>query len=122
MHTHQSTKRLILSRFSSRRAARLKERVLSEEDAAADDEESPDLRKERRRLKKEKKAAGAQRFVRKKDQPLADPTCVNVRTYCYTRESSVLWLALFYTLVKQKEGALEGQETSLGFWRRGYSL
>jgi hypothetical protein len=46
MHTHQSTKRLTLSRFSSRRAARLKERGVSE-DAAADDEESlsPDLRK-----------------------------------------------------------------------------
>jgi hypothetical protein len=75
---------------------------VSEEDAAADEEESPGLRKERRRLKKEKKAAAAQRFVFQRDQPLADPTCVNVLTYCYTRESRVLWLALFYTLFKQK--------------------
>ena len=50
-------------RLLSRRAARLKERGVSEEDAAADEEESPGLRKERRRLKKEKKAAAAQRFV-----------------------------------------------------------
>ncbi len=77
MNTHQFTRRLTLSRFSSRRAARLKERGVSEEDAAADVEESPELRKERRRLKKEKKAAAAQRFVRQKDQPLPDPTCVN---------------------------------------------